>query len=261
MKCELPALLNLPQEICDEIYKYVLLEDEVTQLQPVSEPTVKPNPNLPPGETRAWIIPRRQANLSAVALGDSPDIYLSTLASLGQVSKQLRLEVAYFLESCCEKLPTVARVHNFDFDQVIRYLSAPSTRSRLHGHTLHENGTVAHKLTSELDGPYDKDWRRNLPRWIDHLDEMLPTPGAEFGALHKMVPYHIRRLARAPIEIGFCVLVMHERWRFGPGRLELEKIRNTVSDTGVRSVCSNGTRPCLRKRSRCVSISTRERPL
>lgn len=215
MECELPALLQLPQEIRDEIYKYILLEEEEIQ----HEARAKYSRRMTP----SWSVrqPRYQARIVCNRLKDGPDVQMSCPAALSEVNRQIRVEVSDFLEN--SKLSVVARVRNFDFDHVLRYLATPATRRTLTRHAVREDGTVPHRMVIELSGPYDDDGRANLQRWIEGVDGLMQGRSEELGVLHKTA-FQGRFKVCAPAAIVWKVGAMYEAWPLGAGRLESEKV-------------------------------------
>lgn len=220
MECNLPGFLRLPREIRDEIYRYVVLEEEEVHMYPPREPLLKNR------EHRTWtvLLPRYQARIIPTGLNDG-SILLSTTASLGQINRQIRSDISDLLDD--SQLPMVTRVQNFDFDHITRYLTALSSQSRLQRHVVREDGIIPRKLLIELSGPYDGHWEDNLLRWAECLEKLLPEEDAEFGGLHKLAA--VAGWSRLSFSQGDMDIMRGEQlmWRRRPrgaGRLALEKI-------------------------------------
>ena len=216
MECELPALLRLPQELRDEIYKYVLVEEDEIRLAH--------QPNAPHIITSCWLkAPRYQARLlQQTGPQDGLNARMSAAAPLCQLNKQIRLETSDFLE--CSKLPIVARVVNFDFGHVMQYLREPAPRPRLQRHAAREDGASPGRLMIELSGPYGGDWEKNLMAWIESIDRLLPEQSEELAALHKTVQFAGRWTVYTPANIVRTVGELWQRRPVGAGRRELEKV-------------------------------------
>ena len=215
-----PTLFRLPQEIRDEIYKYVVLETEDVHLG--SEPKI---PRLRQSSS-TLVQPRYQARILSIASRDGSKARMTTSAPLCGANKQLRQEISDFLE--VSGLPVVATVRNFNFVHVLDYLTTPASRPRVGRYTCKEDGTVPQRLVIELSGPYDEHWQQNLRRWIERIEGLLPEHAAELGVLHKTVPWQGRWGVRTPPDILGPVWRMLGEWPVGAGRLELDKVFFTL---------------------------------
>ena len=218
MEASLPPLFRLPQELRDIIYSYVLFEEEILGMDDFRKhKDSRPEPRslvLATKRYAAYIFER-----------EDEDIRLTTKAPLGQVSRHLRVEISRFLES--NDFRVVARVQNLSFDHVSRYLQRLSLRGNLARHTVCEDGRIPEPLMLELAGPYDQDCIASLNRWIKSVDELFPDRNAELGALRKTVlnasPQN-RFQNRASPAIIRKAGAMHDEWKLGAGRWELEKV-------------------------------------
>lgn len=204
-------LQQLPQELRDEIYKHILLEEE----------EVRPAHPSSPRYLDVVSVPRAQARLLGTGFENGSAV-LSAPVPFCQLNQRLRIEASQYLES--SKLPIVTRVRNFDFDHLIRYFTVPESNRRLQSHAVREDGTIPRRLIIEFTGPYNTHWRANLLRWIKYLDERLPANAPEFGALHKTVFWDGRGSTRTPPKIVQEVQQMYHGWPVGAGRQELYKV-------------------------------------
>lgn len=168
--------------------------------------------------------PRYQARLWEDARDERVETRFLTSAPLGRVNRQLRGEIAELLQRAANDLPVVTRVKNFDFKHAMRYLNPASSTPRLQQHTARDDGTVPRRLTIELCGPYDQNWRDNLEGWIRYLEVQLPDDAAELGAMHRTVPQYAEWSTRTPPDVVWELYVMHEERGIGSGRRELNKV-------------------------------------
>jgi hypothetical protein len=192
------ALSQLPHEIRQQVYKYVVLAAEEVRLHRIEAST-------------------------EIAQGVGP-LYLlsSSEIPMSEVNRQARQEISTALES--SPVPLVSRVHDFNFDHIIFYLTASKTTQQLH--TVRRDGTMPRKFVIELCGPYTEDWSDNLGRWVHTIATLLPEVEAEFGGLHKIVdtPRHSLFRASGHVRIMRAVQSMWLQRPRGAARLALEKI-------------------------------------
>lgn len=214
------ALLRLPRELRDEIFAYVLLGQE--------EISLKRCARLQPTHGEVWTVldPRYQTQIAED--GSSCEFTAiardkSTPAPLGQVNRQLRIEVSEFLEH--SGLPVVARVRNFDFEHVLHFLVTPDSKPRFLGYTVGEDGEVqSNRPMLELVGPYDEDWRANLERWVKGLERLFPQRHGELAFSHKTLPWNGHWGIRTPPEIVREAWQLQQAWPLGVGGRELELV-------------------------------------
>lgn len=217
-------LLNLPRELRNEIYRHVF-EQRPAVCLPIDKfdhaLCQRINPCHKKGVERPIAALREN---EASSLGEVPLVICNTPFS--QVNRQVQAEHANFLRSV--DVDVAAGVQNFDLSRVIEYLNNLSKSAVEHYH-VRRDGTSRSKLKLELRGPYDRNWKANLARWIDYVERCVGLDG-EFMATHKIVrPLEDQEIpSRLDPAVVLELFNEYQNHRLGAGRLELDKIFYTI---------------------------------
>lgn len=216
--------LNLPLELRISIYSHTLIEHQPEIPRVVKGSTVvwhgKQGGPAYTQRPRAFLGEKLSSNF------DGPTLVCPL--ALSQVNRQIRTEFSDYLRTA--PVDIVSRIRNFDWSHLIHLIqSLPDWRKDQF--LVGEDGTAGSILYFELGGPYSPDWRTNLMRWIEFVEDWARNPGHELKSLHKTIQdlSTSDRWCRAPSgEIVCEVYTMYQCQGKGIGRLELDKVFYTL---------------------------------
>lgn len=144
-------------------------------------------PRYEPGEGYTKLVEARKRLLLVTDDNNEQKPRLMCTDPLSEVNRQLRAEFQHYLHAASVSNATVARVRNFDFHNVLQFLSVPNEKP-LNDFKLQSNGQFTRRLTVELHGFYTKSCMENLESWIDYINLLLGTDNtAELAIFYENV--------------------------------------------------------------------------